>query len=123
MRRLRHLVTALLGLGLAWAAVPSPCAAHTLPVRSLPAAGAVLDEAPREVWIRFDGQLEKTLCTLRVEDGDGKRIDLRPKIRGNEPAVLRAALPPLATGRYRVRWRAVGTDGHATVGDYTFRIR
>jgi len=122
--RPRLLILALVGLSLAWVAVPYPCAAHTLPVRSQPAAGAVLDEAPRAVWIRFDGHLEKALCQLRVNGDDGKRVDLGPeKTRGGEPTVLRVALPPVAAGSYRVRWRAVGTDGHSTVGDYTFRVR
>ena len=120
----RSLATTLAGASLILAALSSPGAAHTLPVHSHPPAGAVLAEAPREVWVRFDGHLELALSRLRVEDSDGKRVDLGPEeAKRSQAKALRVALPPLPAGTYRVRWKAVGTDGHGTVGDYSFRVR
>jgi methionine-rich copper-binding protein CopC len=32
------------------------------------------------------------------------------------------ALPPLAPGRYRVRWHVVSVDTHRTEGEYSFSV-
>jgi methionine-rich copper-binding protein CopC len=41
--------------------------------------------------------------------------------RGN-PALLRATLPPLPPGIYKVIWRVLSIDADITEGAFTFRI-
>jgi len=32
------------------------------------------------------------------------------------------AVPPLAPGRYRVKWHVLSVDTHVTEGDFTFTV-
>jgi methionine-rich copper-binding protein CopC len=36
--------------------------------------------------------------------------------------LLRATLPPLPTGTYKVQWRVLSVDGDVTEGVFTFSI-
>ena len=40
-----------------------------------------------------------------------------------EPDLLQGLLPPLAPGRYRLRWQVLALDGHITRGDIPFTIQ
>jgi Uncharacterized protein, homolog of Cu resistance protein CopC len=39
-----------------------------------------------------------------------------------DAAVVRVSVPPLAPGKYRVKWRALSADAHVTQGDFTFEV-
>ena len=50
---------------------------------------------------------------------DERRLDLLP----SPDTELRAALPPLPPGRWRLRWQVLALDGHITRGDILFELR
>ena len=57
---------------------------------------------------------------MTVQNAAGARVD-----RGNSRASgnqLRVSLGALGPGTYRVVWRVVSVDTHATEGDFTFRV-
>src|SRR5262245_17614191 len=58
------------------ALLSGPCAAwaHAFPDHSEPRVGHTVD-APRAVRVWFDGALEPVFSTIRVEDGDKRRVD------------------------------------------------
>jgi copper resistance protein C len=58
-----------------------------------------------------------------VLDAGGVQVDRRDSRvdRGN-PALLRATLPPLSPGIYKVIWRVLSIDADITEGAFTFRI-
>ena len=96
--------------------------AHIELDRSEPAAGAVLDASPAEVFLRFTDDVEEGSFTIRVVGPDGN-----PVTAGETQSGGRAAAVNLARltddGVYRVRYRGVAADGHPVEGRLRFRVQ
>ena len=60
----------LLGASLVLAAA-APTVAHSLLLESAPSAGATLTTPPRELMLRFNNRIEKTLSRVRLLDEQG----------------------------------------------------
>lgn len=98
--------------------------AHAMPEQSVPATGAVLNEAPATVTIQFDSNLEPIFSTLIVKDDAGKQVSKgNGSVGPSNPRALITELSKLQPGRYHVYWSAVARDGHRTEGDYTFTVK
>ena len=108
----------------AMAVLPAqPASAHALLDRAVPAAGSVVRAAPKELELRFTQRLEPAFGKVRVLDQDGKRVDHgEARADSADPRVLRVTLPQLPSGRYRVTWRVLSVDTHASEGDFTFDV-
>ena len=65
-------VTWLLGAGLLALAAAAPVTAHSLLLESAPAAGATLTAAPRQLTLRFNNRIEKSLSRVRLLDARGE---------------------------------------------------
>lgn len=102
-----------------WGAAPA--AAHVELERAEPAADAVLDEPPAEVFLRFTGEIEEGTVTIRVRGPGGGDVTAgKPQSGGRAAAV---DLAPLTEGGvYRVRYEGVSADGHALEGRLRFRL-
>jgi len=97
--------------------------AHAVLQRSEPRADSSLKRPPEEVRLYFSEALEPAYSTLRVLDARDGQVDRRDaRIDRANPTLLRATLPALPAGRYRVRWRVISIDADATEGEFTFRI-
>ena len=80
--------------------------------------------APREIRLTFTEGIEPAFSRIELATAEGQPIGTGPATvdpRDNTQLVL--PLPPLAPGRYRVKWRVVSMDTHPTEGDYMFEIR
>lgn len=98
--------------------------AHAFPERSEPRVGAVVHSPPAQVRIWFDGDLESAFSRIAVTDASGKPVDRGDShVASQNRRVLQVSLPPLAAGRYTVRWSVLAVDGHRTEGDYTFTLK
>ena len=91
--------------------------------RAEPRVESKLKRAPDEVKLYFTERLEPAYSSLRVLDARGTQVDRRDSRvdRGN-PLLLRATLPPVPAGIYKVHWRVLSIDGDVTEGTFTFRI-
>src|ERR1700757_753335 len=90
--------------------------AHAFPDHSEPRVGHAVD-APHAARIWFDGEIEPVFSTIRVEDGDGRRVDSGDaRVNPKDNTLLEVSLPALPSGRYRVVWSVVARDGHRTEG-------
>jgi copper transport protein len=98
--------------------------AHAVPRTTLPAANAVLQEAPPEITIRFSERVEPRASSLRVFDAYGTRLDDgMAAIVPTDPWLYRVTLPPVEVGVYTVSWRVMSADdGHITEGAYVFVV-
>ncbi|HET6380138.1 MAG TPA: copper resistance CopC family protein [candidate division Zixibacteria bacterium] len=108
-------------LAAALAAIPAVAAAHVHLVSTTPEAGANLDEAPTEVTIEFDGELDPDHSSFTVTDADGTEVgsgavDLTVADRN----VLTGAVTITEPGVYTVAWEVTGLDGHAISGTFSF---
>jgi copper resistance protein C len=110
---------------------PGFLAAHTVLVRTIPAAGAVVAQPPHEVRFWFNEPIERQFSRIEVfrtsvDPGTGavqpgERIDQGwlPGPRAAREAGVR--LPEaLAPGRYIVQWFVLAIDAHRTQGSFMF---
>jgi copper resistance protein C len=82
-----------------------------------------LKRAPDEVKLYFTERLEPAYSALRVLDARGAQVDRGDgRVDRGNPALLRATLPPLPPGLYKVMWRVLSIDADITEGAFTFRI-
>ncbi|MGH7033050.1 MAG: copper resistance CopC family protein [Stellaceae bacterium] len=120
--RARNLAIAMLVAGLAIASSPR-LRAHAYLDRAVPAVGETVAKAPPQTEIWFSEKLEAAFSTIEVFDANGKRVDRGDtRIDPQDGRLLRVSLQPLPPGTYKVQWRAVSVDTHATEGNFTFTV-
>ena len=97
-----------------------PALAHANLIRSDPADGDVLDDAPSEVTLTYSENVTVQNDGVRVLDATGERVDSGTATASGP--VVTVPLEPLADGGYVVAWRAVSADGHPIRGAFTFSV-
>ena len=96
---------------------------HSRLQRAEPPVESTLKRPPTEVKLYFSERLEPAYSTVRVEDGQGARVDHDDShVDRSSPLLMRVTLPPLASGTYTVIWRVLSVDWHITEGRFTFRV-
>lgn len=91
--------------------------------RAEPRVESKLKRAPDEVKLYFSERLEPAYSSLRVLDAHGLQVDRRDsRVDRANPSLLRATLPLLPPGTYKVLWRVLSIDADITEGTFTFRI-
>lgn len=110
----------LAGAALLWT---SSALAHAFPEDAQPGVGAVLQQAPHQVRIRFDSRLEEEFSVIIVKDANGDRVSGRTRLDPDSRKSLEVNLPALKPGDYHVYWNVVSWDGHRTKGDYVFHVK
>jgi copper resistance protein C len=98
--------------------------AHAMLDRSVPPVGtSVKAAAPARVELWFTERLEPAFSSVKVMDAAGRQVDGRdPKVDSSDPKHLSVSVSALPPGRYRVVWRVISVDTHATEGDFTFDV-
>ena len=115
----RHLALALVTCAL----TASVAAGHAVLQRAEPRLQSKLTRSPDEVKLYFSERLEPRYSSLRVLNDQGVQVDRRDsRVDRANPALLRATLPPLPPGTYKVLWRVLSIDADVTEGGFTFRI-
>jgi methionine-rich copper-binding protein CopC len=107
---------------LAVLAAHGPAAAHAVLVTSAPAARAVLASPPARVELTFSERLEPAYSRATVWDARGAQVDLRDAAVAQDRRRLTVSLPPLAPGRYTVRYRVLSIDGHVVEAEFVFTV-
>ena len=102
-------------------AAAGPASAHSLLLESAPTAGVTLTTAPRELMLRFNNRIEKSLSRVRVVDAGGIARTLAVSVDGAADRLI-VPVPPLAPGRWRVEWQVLSVDGHVVTGRFEFRL-
>ena len=95
--------------------------AHSFLVRSSPAPGARLTNAPSEIVLDFTEPVASG-STLTIRDGNGTTIEPLSIGPDTDTSRLRASLPKLVDGVYQVTWRVVAEDDHTTEGEFVFTV-
>lgn len=103
--------------------LPHKALAHAGYVRSEPAFGATLREAPQRVTIWFSQELDKG-SQIRVIDQRGQRVDEGPtEVSMSDPKSMSVRLKPLSTGAYLVQWESLSLqDKEAAEGSFVFSV-
>lgn len=101
----------------------SAAAGHAVLQRSEPRVESKLKRPPDEVKLYFSERLEPAYSSVRVLNDRDQQVDRRDsRVDRADPALLRATLPPLPPGTYKVRWRVLSIDADVTEGVFTFQI-
>ena len=101
----------------------SAAAGHAVLQRAEPRVQSTLKRAPDEVKLYFTERLEPAYSSVRVVNDGGAQVDRRDShVDRSNPALLRATLPPIPAGTYKVIWRVLSIDADVTEGGFTFRI-
>ncbi|HLF59132.1 MAG TPA: copper resistance protein CopC [Alphaproteobacteria bacterium] len=121
MKRARCLLFGLAAM-LAWGPV-RPASAHAFLDRAEPAVGSTVAAAPKSVRLWFSERLEPAFSSVHVENAAGEDVDRGDlAVDPHDRTVIGVSLKPIPPGTYKVRWRAVSVDGHATEGDFVFTV-
>jgi methionine-rich copper-binding protein CopC len=119
MKRIKTIVVALTACLFGTAGAE----AHAFLDYGEPRVGSTLEAPPERVELWFTMELEPAFSTLAVVDKEGKRVDKGDvAVDADDPVRLRVSLPPLPPATYRVVWRVVAIDTHATEGDFKFQV-
>ena len=112
------------GLALAACALTATVAAgHAVLQRAEPRIESTLKRAPDEIKLYFTERLEPAYSSIRVVNDQNVQVDRRDsRVDRSNPALLRATLPRLPPGTYKVIWRVLSIDADVTEGGFTFRI-
>ncbi|MCU6500359.1 copper homeostasis periplasmic binding protein CopC [Rugamonas sp. A1-17] len=107
------------------AVLASPLAmAHATLKNAAPAAGAVVEAAPKEIALTFNEKIEQAFSTITVADGAGKELATgKATVDEANPAILHLAVAGLSAGTYTVSWAVAGHDGHRRKGDFKFTVK
>jgi methionine-rich copper-binding protein CopC len=93
--------------------------AHAYAAVSIPANGAALKEAPREVRIQFTEGVELAFSQITVKGPNGEVVSLG-KLRKPADDTVAIDLKPLLPGNYTVEWQVLSVDTHVTDGVLRF---
>lgn len=92
-------------------------------VESTPEIGAVLTEAPTEVWARFNEELLSDGSWMKIYDTSGNQIDNDDgglDLQNPDHDSMLVTMKPLPEGKYIVRWQATLLDGDRTQNEFSF---
>ena len=94
--------------------------AHSPLKTTQPADGAELAKAPQTISMTFGKPARLTKVIVeRADNAEPSRLKLPTKSFTREFEMNE--IPDLA-GRYRVRWRALGQDGHVLKGSFGYTV-
>jgi putative copper export protein/methionine-rich copper-binding protein CopC len=115
------LLTLILTLFSAWGATPAW--GHPYLVQTEPGPGVALANPPTRIQIGFTEPVVLEGSSLRLEDSDGRPVELGPVESPKEGPGLAADLRgPIGGDVYRVRWSVLSEDGHSSSGDFRFGV-
>ncbi len=101
-------------------AVCGDAIAHAKLRSSIPANNARLTDSPPVMSLRFNEDVQLAMLTLV---GGAKDIPLRVDLNAKAAPEVSVKLPPLAPGRYELKWSALSpSDGHVMKGSVSFTV-
>jgi methionine-rich copper-binding protein CopC len=98
-----------------------PVWAHAYPASSIPADGATVSQAPREIRIEFTEDVELEFSRIDVKNAAGEVVT-QGKVRKISPATLAVDVKLLVPGPYTIEWRVLSVDTHVTDGLLRFSV-
>ncbi len=102
---------------------PIAPAMHATLTRAEPPIDGRVTTIPTRLRLWYSESPELPFTTLVLADSTGKVVKLGGIEHGDTKLEIRAKIATtLFAGRYTVKWRTAGPDGHATAGTFAFTI-
>lgn len=116
-------VTVAMVAALGWVVgLAAPASAHASLGETVPPDGAVVDEVPGTVVLRFTEPVDVPNDGVRVYDAEATRVDTG-EVVATAPDEIAVTLPDdLGEGGYVVTYRVVSADSHPISGTFAFTV-
>ena len=119
----RIVMIALAGVLLSTATVPARALFHTKLTKSNPAADTTIAASPKTIELWWNEKPEASLTTVTVQGADSAKAELgKVRVSENLMGVATDVAKPLSPGKYVVKWKTAGKDGHAVRGSFNFSV-
>ena len=110
---------ALVGLGTATAV-----ALHNHLTKSVPEADQQVAESPKTIRLWFAEKVEPKFSSITLMRADSSKIETPKAAATDDPKSITTQVPGVLTpGKYLIRWRTAGSDGHAVRGTFSFSVK
>ena len=96
--------------------------AHLAVVKTSPAKGQTLDGPPSRVQVWFNQPPSDRLSHLELHGPGGEVTLAELQVNRDERSISAAVPSSPGAGRYEVKWRTAGNDGHVMRGSFAFTI-
>lgn len=96
--------------------------AHAKLVSSSPSAGESLQVAPSSVSLQFSVKVQSSMSSIAVKDASKGAVAVGAINESDQGKLISVPLPQLASGIYRVEWRALSADDHMIEGSFEFSV-
>jgi methionine-rich copper-binding protein CopC len=97
---------------------------HNHLTKSAPAANEVLAESPKTIRLWFSEKVEPKFSSIVLMRADSTKLEVGKAAATDDPKSIAADLAtPLSSGKYLIRWRTAGDDGHAVRGTFSFSVK
>ena len=94
---------------------------HGVLIESFPSHGAILQDPPSIISLRFNAALEASITRITLVDLKRQSQALHVTDGSTLEQVV-VSVPPLVPGVYNVNYQVLATDGHVTKGSIRFTI-
>ncbi len=102
----------------------TPALAHALLVKAEPPRRAVLTEAPSQIRLWFNEEIEGAYSSLVVLDAEKNSVtEVTLHLAPDDQKSIVLPLPNLASGRYSVTFRVLSVDGHVVESSFDFTVK
>jgi hypothetical protein len=116
----RALLIVLAGLA---AAVPGAASAHAVLERTTPRVGSPHNAAPAEIRLEFSEPVEPAFARVALNGPSGPvAASIASATSADRRTLILRPHAKLGPGLYKVVWRVVSVDGHASQGAFTFGV-
>lgn len=119
----RHLISALMALGLIASLTIGQAQAHAKLLTASPAPNST-GASPKMIHLEFSEEIAKKLSSFKLTDTDGNAVAMMAMQAKDAKTLEAMPNATLSPGLYTVSWTAVSTDdGHKTAGNFSFTVK
>ncbi len=101
-------------------ALGSSAFAHSKVNSTTPDNGAIVTSVPETIELIFAKKVRLTKVTATHKGHANVELDLEGQKSFQKTATI--PLKTFGAGTYKIEWRALGTDGHALKGNFSFEV-
>jgi methionine-rich copper-binding protein CopC len=94
--------------------------AHTTIEQAVPASGAVLEQSPATIELKFKHAVRMTSVIVLDAAKAERKVTFEPTTRTQVVAIIS---PNLGPGRSELRWKALSEDGHVISGSLSYVVK
>lgn len=117
-------LTMAMALGAMMIATSSAVALHNHLAKSTPEADQELTASPKTIRLWFTEKVDPKFSSITLMKADSTKIETPKAAATDDPKSITTEVPTtLPPGKYLIRWRTAGSDGHAVRGTFSFMVK